>query len=219
MNSLPARRHAGREAFTSCFLSTLITGELIKDGADAMNAQFPFEPLYIPPPEHTRHVTPEKRLMVAVLEEALQILKRGEQNNRKPFGEAQEWLMSEGMAGLFSYRNICDVLDLDADRIRCLFVPDDRSDRDAVIAPLDRGLRSASNGGKDGREERRSERVVDHGHREGHQGPVRRRARAGAGSARAEDAAGGCAAAAQAGGDRGLARPERRVRDPHRAGE
>ncbi len=161
-----------------------MTGELVKDGADAMNTQYPFEPLYIPPPERTRHVTPEKRLMVAVLEEALLILRRGEQLERKPFGEAREWLMSEGTAGLFSYRNICDVLDLDADRIRNLFVPADRSDPAVVIAPSDRGLRGASKGGRMvGRRGDRSAQPIT-GVEKDTRKPARHGRRAGAGSAR-----------------------------------
>ena len=168
-----------------------------------MNMQYPFEPLYIPPPERTRHVTPEKRLMVAVLEEALLILRRGERRERKPFGEAREWLMSEGTAGLFSYRNICDVLDLDADRIRNLFVPADRSDPAVVIAPSDRGLRGASKGGKYPPEERRSDRAADCGRRAGHQESARRGRRAGAENARADDTAEGRGATVQAGGDGG----------------
>ena len=70
-----------------------------------------FQPLWIAPPERAGHVTPEKRLMIAILEEALLTLKKCEQN-RKCFHEAREWLMSEEQAGPFSYRNICDVLEL-----------------------------------------------------------------------------------------------------------
>jgi hypothetical protein len=98
--------------------------------ADAMYTRPTLRPFWISAPERIRHVTPEKRLMVAILEEALLTLKkRGPR--RKDFREALEWLTSEETAGPFSYRNICDILELDADQIRHRFVTDEPSPRAA----------------------------------------------------------------------------------------
>jgi hypothetical protein len=65
---------------------------------------------------------PEKKLMVAVLEEALAtILGSGEapsEARRQVAQEAWHWFASDDRSGPFTFATICDVLGLDADRVR-----------------------------------------------------------------------------------------------------
>ena len=64
----------------------------------------------------------ERRLMIAVLEDAVDVYRkqagardpRGEQL----FQEAEAWIDDPDRALLFSFQNICDVLDIDADYLR-----------------------------------------------------------------------------------------------------
>jgi hypothetical protein len=64
----------------------------------------------------------ERRLMIAVLEDAVDVYRkqagardpRGEQL----FREAEEWIEDQDQSWLYSFRNICDVLDIDADYLR-----------------------------------------------------------------------------------------------------
>lgn len=64
-------------------------------------------------------LSPEKLLMLAVLENAVACI-RG--NARAPnslvFREAAEWILDERADWLFSFENICAVLELDADYLR-----------------------------------------------------------------------------------------------------
>src|SRR6185503_16773604 len=64
----------------------------------------------------------ERRLMIAVLEDAVDVYRkqagardpRGEQL----FHEAEEWIEDQDRSWLYSFGNICDVLDIDADYLR-----------------------------------------------------------------------------------------------------
>jgi hypothetical protein len=64
---------------------------------------------------------PEKRLMVAVLEEAISLVVNGAARDGErgaAMREAERWLASDDRAGPFAFASICDVLDLDAGRVR-----------------------------------------------------------------------------------------------------
>jgi hypothetical protein len=65
---------------------------------------------------------PEKRLLLAVLEEAVVTFQRyaAEQGRRgrRLFREAEEWVGSEELCWPCSFRNICDVLGLDPGYLR-----------------------------------------------------------------------------------------------------
>ncbi len=65
---------------------------------------------------------PEKRLMVAVLEEAISLVVNGAARDGDERGaavrETERWLASDDRAGPFAFVSICDVLDLDAGRVR-----------------------------------------------------------------------------------------------------
>jgi len=64
----------------------------------------------------------ERRLMIAVLEDAVDVYRKqaGARDGRgqQLFQEAEEWIEDRDRAWLFSFQNICDVLDLDAEYLR-----------------------------------------------------------------------------------------------------
>ncbi len=67
-------------------------------------------------------VQPEKRLLAAVLEEAIAVLARA---NPRPGSEAEQaaieanhWMDSDERIGPFAFASICDVLGLDPDGVR-----------------------------------------------------------------------------------------------------
>lgn len=65
---------------------------------------------------------PEKRLMLALLEDAVQCFQDNilAQSGKKKrlFEEAEEWILEEGDDGIFSFDNICEVLDFNPQYIR-----------------------------------------------------------------------------------------------------
>ncbi|MDX2169419.1 MAG: hypothetical protein SF182_20280 [Deltaproteobacteria bacterium] len=68
-----------------------------------------------------RRSEPEKRLMVAVLEEAIAALLHGgvaSDERRALAREAQRWFASDDRRAPFAFAAICDVLDLDVGRVR-----------------------------------------------------------------------------------------------------
>jgi hypothetical protein len=64
----------------------------------------------------------ERRLMIAVLEDAVDVYRKQaaatEARGQQLFREAEEWIDDTDRTWLFSFENICDVLDLDADYLR-----------------------------------------------------------------------------------------------------
>jgi hypothetical protein len=64
----------------------------------------------------------ERRLMIAILEDAVDVYRKqvGARDPRAQqlFREAEEWIDDPDRTWLFSFQNICDVLDLDADYLR-----------------------------------------------------------------------------------------------------
>jgi hypothetical protein len=64
----------------------------------------------------------ERRLMIAVLEDAVDVYRKqvGAQDARgqQLFREAEQWIEDADRAWLFSFENICDVLDIDATYVR-----------------------------------------------------------------------------------------------------
>jgi hypothetical protein len=68
------------------------------------------------------YLEPEKRLMFAVLEDAIRcyqdnyISPRGKK--KRHFEEVKEWLLSEDGDWVFSFENVCDVLGVNAAYIR-----------------------------------------------------------------------------------------------------
>jgi hypothetical protein len=64
----------------------------------------------------------ERRLMIAVLEDAVDVYRKQagakDARGQQLFQEAEEWIEDRDRAWLFSFQNICDVLDLDAEYLR-----------------------------------------------------------------------------------------------------
>jgi len=64
----------------------------------------------------------ERRLMIAVLEDAVDVYRKQataeDQRGRQLFQDAEEWLEDRDRTWLFSFQNICDVLDIDAEYLR-----------------------------------------------------------------------------------------------------
>lgn len=67
------------------------------------------------------HLTPEKKLMLAVLESAVHDFQRYRlatgRRGKRLFRETQEWLTSREETGTFSFVAICHALDIDPDYI------------------------------------------------------------------------------------------------------
>jgi hypothetical protein len=65
---------------------------------------------------------PTKRLMVAVLEEAIAVVvnrsSRGSDDHRAVVAEAERWFRSDDRSAPFAFATICDVLGMDPDRVR-----------------------------------------------------------------------------------------------------
>lgn len=73
-------------------------------------------------PATPRHETPERRLMRAVLDDALRVAFAAQHSSRTSCRrlrrETAEWFASDDRQWPFSFRNVCDVLGLAAERIR-----------------------------------------------------------------------------------------------------
>jgi hypothetical protein len=65
-----------------------------------------------------RDLEPEKRLLLAVLDEAIRCYRSQIFIGGRRFTEVENWLFSEDVDDTFSFRNICDVLNLSPSRIR-----------------------------------------------------------------------------------------------------
>jgi hypothetical protein len=69
-----------------------------------------------------RHLTPERRLMIAVLDDAIQCVMKyrsaTDGPGRRQFVEESDWLLSTDDRWPYSFECICDVLNLDAGAVR-----------------------------------------------------------------------------------------------------
>lgn len=67
-------------------------------------------------------IQPEKRLMFALLEDAVGCFQKylfvQTRKGKRRFNEAEEWFLAENDEEIFSFENICDVLGFDARYIR-----------------------------------------------------------------------------------------------------
>ena len=64
----------------------------------------------------------ERRLMIAVLEDAVDVYRK-QAGSRDPrgqalFQDAEQWIEDADRTWLFSFQNICDVLDIDSEYLR-----------------------------------------------------------------------------------------------------
>jgi hypothetical protein len=74
----------------------------------------------IPPDDALRQ--PERRLMLAVLRDALATFERyaaaWDSSGRRRFEETATWFASDDVVWPFSFRNVCEELGIDADSVR-----------------------------------------------------------------------------------------------------
>jgi hypothetical protein len=68
------------------------------------------------------HLQPEKRLMLAVLEDGVACFQKyvtaQDTRGRKYFQETEAWILEEPSERLFSFANVCETLGLDGDYLR-----------------------------------------------------------------------------------------------------
>ena len=80
------------------------------------------EQFWKPLKRKAEHGGPEMRLMLAVLQDAVDCFQKYADSNdihgRKLFSEAYAWIMSTESNRLFTFENICGVLDFDCASIR-----------------------------------------------------------------------------------------------------
>jgi hypothetical protein len=74
----------------------------------------------------SRQLDGEKRLMIAILKDAVECLNKY-RGARSSFGSSQyenalEWIEDEGTHWLFSFNNICDLLGFDPDYLRKVLI-------------------------------------------------------------------------------------------------
>jgi hypothetical protein len=70
---------------------------------------------------HSQGCSGERRLMAAILGDAIQVYVKGRQRGMTQgllYREAEEWIESRDRRSLFAFETVCDVLHLDADRLR-----------------------------------------------------------------------------------------------------
>ncbi len=73
------------------------------------------------PPSHD---APHRRLMVAILDDALVVLRRRDRSTRRRvLRETIEWFEIDDRAWVFSFLNVCDAIDLDATAVRTRVAP------------------------------------------------------------------------------------------------
>jgi hypothetical protein len=74
----------------------------------------------------SRHLEGEKRLMIAILKDAVECLNkyRGARSSlgSTQYQNALEWVQDEGTDWLFSFNNICDLLGFDPDYLRKVLI-------------------------------------------------------------------------------------------------
>jgi|SRR5688572_28416529 hypothetical protein len=70
----------------------------------------------------SEYFEPEKLLLAAILEDAIQDYRdfraANDKSGKARFHEAERWLMGEGDGWIFSFDNVCDLLGLDRQYIR-----------------------------------------------------------------------------------------------------
>ena len=78
--------------------------------------------LRLSPLPSAKILTPEKRLMLAILQDAVDCVRKGFHGSlercTRPARDAVEWMSSEDHTSTLSFQAICDVLDLDANALR-----------------------------------------------------------------------------------------------------
>jgi hypothetical protein len=89
--------------------SSIGTGEQITDALGEVIVD-------LPPRRPWRHHVGELRLMAAVLEDAINVLRKRPRS--RAGREAREWITSHDTSWPFAYERICEALDLDPESVR-----------------------------------------------------------------------------------------------------
>lgn len=70
----------------------------------------------------SHHLTPERDLLIAILEDAIYNYRKyrraRDPEGERHFREAKEWIMGGNDDWIFSFNNICELLDPDPDTVR-----------------------------------------------------------------------------------------------------
>jgi len=70
----------------------------------------------------SEYLGPEKSLLVAILDDAVQEYRKycraHDADGQRIFREVEEWVMQEDDGWIFSFNNICELLDLDPEYVR-----------------------------------------------------------------------------------------------------
>ena len=102
----------------------------MKERDQAMDERYPglFQPDTLLPSQYfdrfrrRSQLDGERRLMLAVLEDAVEMYRKhvgaGDGRNGQLFRDAEEWIDDDDRAWIFSFLNLCDVLDLDGEYLR-----------------------------------------------------------------------------------------------------
>jgi hypothetical protein len=89
--------------------------------------------------DRTGPITPERSLMIAVLEDAARCLLRSctatvDRKLRALYDETREWFCSPSATGLYDFENVCAVLDIDAVWLRERLLRLTDAQREAAVA-------------------------------------------------------------------------------------
>ena len=78
--------------------------------------------LYFNTMRRGEHLEPEKALLIALLEDAVESYRKlagvQDREGREWSHEARDWIFSQDREWIFSFNNVCELLDLDPDYIR-----------------------------------------------------------------------------------------------------
>jgi hypothetical protein len=78
--------------------------------------------LYLDTFRRSEHLEPEKSLLAAILEDAVQEYRKysraHDPNGKSRFREVEEWIMRRNNEWIFSFENVCELLGLDPEYVR-----------------------------------------------------------------------------------------------------
>lgn len=88
----------------------------------------------------SRHLDGEKRLMIAILKDAVECLNKyrdaRSSSGHVHYQNALEWVEDEGTEWLFSFNNICDLLGFDPDYLRKVLLKKEGKQANPVLGKI-----------------------------------------------------------------------------------
>lgn len=92
----------------------------------------------------SKESTPERRLLAAVLLDAVQMIRRGpEYHEGRPYRDAVAWIMAERNAWPFCFMALCEALELNADKVRAQLLGRNGTASGTTTGPAMLGARHA----------------------------------------------------------------------------